>query len=167
MPQTCSICTNKKRSEIDKLLLNGDSLRGVARSFRVSEDALNRHKQKHISKALVSAQQAREVLRADDLLGQVRSYLEKTDGIFQAVSSGKGTDHRTALLALREAREYLKLLLEVQGELQPDGRVNVRVVFAQYKQELNIVMGVLDELAPDARQKIVARLEEFRAGQPG
>lgn len=122
MSKPCSICTHAKRKDIDQLLLSGTSYRDIAGQYRdVSKSALERHKP-HISQALVEAKKAESVSDAGDLLGQVRGYLEKTDGIFRAVSEGSEPDHRVALMALREAREYLKLLLEVQGQLPVGGQ---------------------------------------------
>lgn len=119
MPQTCSICKHPRRHEIEKLLLNGTSLREIVGQFPdTSKSSLNRHKP-HITKTLIEAKHAETVSNAEDLLAQVKAYLKKTDGIFQAVHDDG--DYRVALLALREAREYLKLLLEAQGSLQPEG----------------------------------------------
>ena len=57
MPRPCSICTHPRRSAIDQALtLDRASLRDIARQWRVSKDAIARHRD-HIPQALVKATQ--------------------------------------------------------------------------------------------------------------
>src|SRR6516225_12249357 len=70
MSQTCTVCRHAKRWDIEKAIIDGKSLRDIARHFRLSKDAVARHKA-HLSNTLVKAHEAQEVARADDLLAQV------------------------------------------------------------------------------------------------
>lgn len=56
MPRVCTVCTHPDRAAIDLALTAGrDSFRGIARQYRVSPDAVERHRTKHVP-ARASAQ---------------------------------------------------------------------------------------------------------------
>jgi hypothetical protein len=58
----CSICADKNRCKIDEWYIRTADIRGTARKFRVSEDALGRHISKgHISKAIQAAANENEI----------------------------------------------------------------------------------------------------------
>ena len=44
MSQTCTVCRHAKRWDIEKAIIDGESLRDIARHFRLSKDAVARHK---------------------------------------------------------------------------------------------------------------------------
>ena len=75
MPRTCTICTHEQRREIDRAVLSGESYRGIARHFAVSEDAIERHKKAHLSAQVVKAAERREERRADSLVDQIDTLL--------------------------------------------------------------------------------------------
>jgi hypothetical protein len=54
MPRACSICHHKKKRDINRELVRGTAIRGISRKFRVSEDALSRHKA-HVKSAIERA----------------------------------------------------------------------------------------------------------------
>ena len=43
MSQTCTVCRHAKRWDIEKAIIDGESLRDIARHFRLSKDAVARH----------------------------------------------------------------------------------------------------------------------------
>jgi hypothetical protein len=47
MPRSCTICGHERRAQIDAALHGGRSAAAIAATFRVSEDAVQRHKQRH------------------------------------------------------------------------------------------------------------------------
>ena len=62
----CSICADKNRCRIDEEYVKTTDIRGTARKFRVSEDALGRHISKgHISKVIEAA--ANEIKKQNGL----------------------------------------------------------------------------------------------------
>ncbi len=71
MPRKCTICAHKKRSAIDKALVDRRAFRDIARQFKVSKDALVRHSDDHLPASLVKAQEAKEAADADALLAQI------------------------------------------------------------------------------------------------
>ena len=107
----------------------GESFRNVSERFGTSATALFRHRQEHISKALVKAKEARDVARADTLLEDVRRGEGRAERLYSAAEEIlnrelKSKDHRTALSAIKaavsvmgEARAYMELRGELNGEL--------------------------------------------------
>ena len=84
MPRTCTVCTHARRGEIDRGLVAGRPIRETSALFRVSEDAVGRHKAEHIPPTVAKAQQAADVAQADDLLVQVRALRSKAMSILLA-----------------------------------------------------------------------------------
>jgi hypothetical protein len=60
MPRRCSICHHERLEEINRALVEGAALSEMAAKYRVSDDALSRHKANHLPDALVKAQEAKE-----------------------------------------------------------------------------------------------------------
>src|SRR5215467_10442490 len=129
MPMTCKVCGHKKRLEIDRALLEGQSLRVIARRTGTTASSLQRHKAEHLARSLVKAHEAREVARADSLLDDVRTAegrAERLYGVAEDIleEAREAKDRKTALDAIRaavnimaEARQYLELRGELTGEL--------------------------------------------------
>ncbi len=160
MPRSCTICSNESKEAIDRALVEGTALSEVAALFRVSDDALSRHKANHLPVALAKSQEAREVAEGDDLLSQVRNLQARTLVILEAAESS--SQHRTALSAIREARSNLELLAKLVGEL--DERP-VNVLVAPEWLELRAV--IVGALAPheEARGAVLRALEGTADGR--
>src|SRR3954453_22491068 len=104
----CSCCTHTERAAIDQALLDRDSLRDIAGRFSVSKSAVERHKAEHLPVVMVKSEQAQEVARADDLVGQLQEITARTERLYKIADGiiGKAVsadDWRTALMAVREA----------------------------------------------------------------
>lgn len=110
MPRRCTVCEHPQVNEINKALLNGISLRDLERQYSVSRAALFRHKNEHIPAALMQAKQAQEITKANTLFAQVTQLRDKALAILNRAE--QAGDLRTALAAVRETRETLKLLME-------------------------------------------------------
>lgn len=107
----CSICTHSAHEEIDAALVRGESNRRIAARYGLSETSIRRHKAEHLPAAIVKAEEAREVARADDLLADLRSLQERTLSILtRAETAG---DLQVALRAIREARGNTETLLKI------------------------------------------------------
>ena len=59
MARTCTICSHPKLVNIDRQLLRGDMLNGIAHRFHVSPDAIGRHR-RHMKTAMLKVQAAAE-----------------------------------------------------------------------------------------------------------
>jgi len=68
MPRPCSVCAHADRTQIDEKLIEGGSYRDIARQWRVSKDAVARHRP-HIETAVAKAQEAREAEVVSDAAG--------------------------------------------------------------------------------------------------
>ena len=139
---TCRVCGHKKRLAIDRALLEGQSLRDIARRTGTTASSLQRHKAEHLARHLVKAHEAREVARADSLLADVRNAEDRAERLYGAAEgilerALEAEDLKTALNAIRaavdvmgEARQYLELRGELTGELQnaADAAANVPMI---------------------------------------
>lgn len=116
MPRTCSICNNSSRKQIDAALAGGEPIRGISQKYRVSQDALYRHKT-HVAEAVTRASEAREVSVGETVLKRLESlYIRASKILDQAESAG---DLRTALAGIHEARELLGGLFRLASETAP------------------------------------------------
>lgn len=122
MPRKCPVCISEQRQEIEKALLEGrETLPNIAKRFGVEYWPVFRHKQRHLPAALVKAQEAQEVVRADSLLAQLKQLKEKALTLLgKAEAAG---DLRTALQGIREARGCLELFLKAFEAANLEARV--------------------------------------------
>ena len=160
MPRSCTICQHPQREALDLALVGGAALSETAALFRVSSDAVSRHKANHLPAKLVLAQEASEVAEADDLLDQVRDLQARTLAILEASEASR--EHRTALSAIREARSNLELLAKLLGELDERPVVNV-LVSPQWLQLRTTIITALDH-HPQARESVLRAVEGAGSG---
>ncbi len=126
----------------------------TAALYRVSEDALGRHKDNHLPGKLVRAKEVRDLTEADALLRRMLQLEQRARQILdQAQASG---DLKTALSGIREARNTLELLAKIAGEL--DERPVVNVLIAPTVQVA--IIAALEPYA-DAKLAVVAALKEL------
>ncbi len=124
MAKVCTVCNHPQRNEVDKALVNGESLRMIGKRFDISYSSVNRHKE-HIPGALAKAQKAIEVFKGDDLLREVMELQSRATAILDKAELAG--DLPTALRAIREAKGCLELLAKMQGELQQEGTTNIHI----------------------------------------
>lgn len=160
MPRTCTICTQAKREEIDQVLLAGEPYRHIASRFGTSTAALQRHKAEHVPVHVAKAREAAEVASADDLLEQIKGLRNRAIGILNKAE--KAGDYRTALMGIREARACIETLLEVEGELDRRGVVNV-TVSADWVEIRTVILAALQPY-PEAAQAVAERLQRIQRG---
>jgi hypothetical protein len=155
MPRTCSICSHPARDQVNADVVAGTALRGIARRFAVSEDALLRHRMAHLPVALTRAHEAAEVAHADSLLDQLRGLEAKALAIL--THAEEAGDLRTALLAIGQARNCLELLAKLEGELEnANTTVNVTLA-AEWPVLRQRIVGALEPF-PEARQAVLVSL---------
>jgi hypothetical protein len=152
----CSICNHEKVEEINRLLLEGVSLRDIAGRYSVSKTSLGRHKKQHIPAAMSKAVGAHEAAQADDLLAQVVSLRDKALSIL--IKAEKAGDLRTALQGVREAKGCLELLAKLQGELQQEGTINITLA-PEWVQLRTVILQAIEPF-PEARSKLAQAVKE-------
>lgn len=123
MPRSCTVCGHDARSEIDRALVGGQPYRAIAQRFAASPDAVLRHKREHLPVQLVRAHDAAEVADADNLLDQVKRLQARAMSILDTAEAAG--ELRTALHAIREARECVSLLGELAGQLDKRPQINI------------------------------------------
>lgn len=83
MPRACTICQHPERQAIDAALVGGESAAKIAAKYRVSDDAVTRHRA-HIPAKLAQAQEAQETAEAVDLMAELRRSLTRVNLLFDA-----------------------------------------------------------------------------------
>src|SRR5215218_8336870 len=155
MPRTCTVCHHECLEEINRALVEGTAFPVLVAKYRISKDALSRHKANHLPATLVKAQEAQEVARADDLLDEVRSLQARTLTILDRAE--RVGDLRTALRAIKEARGNLELLAKLVGQI--DERPQVHLHLSQEWLELRAtIVGAL-EGHQEAKEAVLNVLE--------
>ena len=166
MAPKCTICQHKARHEIDKALVaDGASIRGIARQFRVSDDALSRHvKNGHVIAKIKQAAKAQEIAEADDLLGEVQETEKITRTLIarafnRTIRNAAGVDTpnpdydpRIALQGLARREKQIELKGRVLGSFKdPQGKGNNPVVppvtvKLDISEEVRKIVGVLPDV---------------------
>ncbi len=154
-----TITTHPKRREVEEALARGMPVRQVAEAFRLSKSAVHRHKDRMVAE-MAGAPTAANT-NADDLLAKVRGLQSEAEGIL-AKSKSAG-DHKTALLAIKEARSNLELLAKMLGELQTGTTVNI-TVSNQWIALRADLMGALQPF-PEARVAVMHALENHEPSE--
>ena len=168
----CTICNHPQRVEIDKALVEGESLRNVAKRFDVSYSSVGRHKRNgHIAEQIAKVAKKKEIKQAKEIVAAVEKKerketadVDKLLGIVEGllgeclrmVKGAVEGDENTKLRAVREARETAKLLLEVQGELAANPVINITLIETQLNDIRALVLG---DLCPACQAVVAERLK--------
>lgn len=109
MARACTVCDHAARDAVDRELTAGRSMRSVALKFPpLSEWAVARHRDRHLSPAIVAVASQREEGRATRLLDRVERMVGRLES---AADSADETGQRKLLLdASRELRGAYELL---------------------------------------------------------
>lgn len=132
-------------------------MRSVALEYGLSETAVRRHRDAHLSPALTTAVAERGHRHVQSLADRVEALLgEAEDLLHEAKASGTVP---MALAAIRECRGVLDLLGRATGELKPDGP-SIVVNLATSTEWLAIRAAVMKALEahPEARRDVAAAL---------
>jgi hypothetical protein len=159
MPRTCTICTHKRRADIDKALVDRRPFRDIARQFDVGPDSLWRHSDDHLPAKLVRAKRAAEAVEADALLDQVLDLRDKALGVLDS-AEGEG-DRQGSIAAIREARACIELLGKLAGQLASAPTINI-TLSAEWMTVQATVLAALQP-HPEARIAVAAALEHHEA----
>jgi hypothetical protein len=158
----CTVCSHAQVAAVDRALIAGRPIRGIARTFGLGEDAVARHRA-HLPRTLVKAHGVAEALRADELLAEATALQAKAWQLLHAAEAQD--DARTALAAVREIRGCLELLARLLGEL----RDQPLVTLVANPEWLAVRGTVLDALTPypEARTAVAGRLLALGDGGGG
>jgi hypothetical protein len=103
---SCRVCAHERRTEIDEAIAEGRSLRDIAATFGgASKDAVRRHKEAHVSPALVRLgtrlRTAAEDRRAESILDRMEGLYARIEGLLDRAEA-QGRDG-TVLQASRNS----------------------------------------------------------------
>jgi hypothetical protein len=116
VPRSCSVCSHPDRASIDEDLVAGrGSLRNVAVRYGTTAPTLLRHKA-HLPGTLALAHEAREVTRADDLLGILREAVKDARRLRDKAEAEK--DYRCAVAAVKVLTDVVEKLATVAERLR-------------------------------------------------
>lgn len=110
MSPRCTVCSHPDIEDLNAQLVEGGaSLRGIARKYLLSEDALSRHKKRHLPQAVAQAAQEKGTEQGADQLSRIRTAEEKLSryesiALNLANQGAKQGDAQLVLRALAEAR---------------------------------------------------------------
>ena len=159
MGRQCTVCAHKDLEEINRLLLCSDSYRDIARQFGLSKDALARHKESHIPKELLKSNDIQEIAKADALLVQLGEVREKTLSLLDKAEKAADTRVYGAPVAyLREVREQIKLLAELEGRLASQPQITI-VSSPQWIELRTLIITALEPY-PEAREAVVHAIRQ-------
>lgn len=157
MPRRCTICDHSQRAEIDSALMEGTTFRDIARQWRVSKDAVARHKADHIPVALAKAKRAEETTQGDTLLEQLLSLNRETLDILSTARAEN--DDELALKAIAKAEKQIELQAKLLGELQEGPTLNI-FLLPEWQQLRALIISVLAPY-PQARLAVANALERM------
>ena len=119
MPRSCSVCSHPDRAAIDEDLVAGrGSLRNVAVRYGTTAPTLLRHKA-HLPGTLALAHEAREVTRADDLLGLLRQAAIDAKRLQKKAEAER--DYRCAIAAVKTLSDVVERLADIGERLAKSG----------------------------------------------
>jgi phosphotransferase system HPr-like phosphotransfer protein len=128
MAGTCATCTSDAKATIEALIASGQGLSAIERQFKITRDALRRHRDRHMSMALTAlrAEQGTAVRVEASARDRVEGLVAKLEALVDRTHDEK---RETMLLgASRELRASIELLARLSGELRPEAQVQVAVV---------------------------------------
>lgn len=112
----CSVCSNPRRAEIDKALVEGAPYRRVAARFTVGEQSLYRHSRTHLPQRMAAGHGAGAVAAGDALLRKVDELERHVKNL--AAKSVESKDYRAAISAARELIRLLELRSRLSGAIK-------------------------------------------------
>jgi hypothetical protein len=157
MPRVCTACSHPERGEIDAALVEGETLRDIARQYRVGKDVVARHKEAHLPGHLVKAHEVAEIADADTLLSRLRDLNRETSAILKEARTKGSKDNDLALKAIARVEKQIELearLLDILND-----RPIVNILVSQEWLQLRTVLVSALEPYPDAHEDVLKALE--------
>ena len=127
MPRKCTICSNKQRRAIDAEIDNNAVLRGIARTYQVSEDSVERHVKNCISRELNEAKELGLIKRATDKvesLTPVMSTARRVEYAFGLIGQIIQRKTNSDGMVEMSAEELTILLREMRGWNEQSAKLN-------------------------------------------
>jgi len=164
---TCSICNNKNKLQIDRMLVQGISHQKIAKQFGVDSQAVWRHAQNHLSHQLVTAYEKKELAESMDLLGRIEQIISRAEKIFRRnYAKNSTTGDNLALKSISEQRQTFELLAKIAAFLHESRAMELQLQEQQQADQsreetteyINEVLDILTEPEADVWEVLVKRI---------
>ncbi len=142
--------------ELDKAYLNNEiSLQEYAdRVGCKSRSSVERHVKGHLPDALLKASDIAVVANGDILLDQLKEARDRTLSLLDKAEDAENTKAFGAPVAyLREVREQLKFIAELEGRIAAQPQVNI-TVSAEWVELRTVIISALDPF-PQAKEAMI------------
>ncbi len=160
MPRVCTVCAHGERAAIEQEIAVGTSAQKISALFRVSPDAVQRHKAEHLRPTLIETRHAADDERALDVIKQLRAINGASLRILHEAQQGQ--DPQTALKAVDRIQRQIELQAKLLGDLDDRPQVNV-IVSPEWVSIRGEILVALRPY-PEARQAVAARLVALEGG---
>ena len=164
MPRVCTICTHPEHEAINQALVGTASIRDIAAVYRVSQDALSRHKADHLPLTVAKAEATRQVEQARgvvdaglDVVAQLRAINGVTLNVLK--EARERHDGELALKAVDRVQRQIELQAKLLGDLDERPHVNI-LVAPEFVRIQTVLLGALKPY-PDARLAVAQALREL------
>jgi len=161
MPRACTVCQSPAVEAINRELAARAAIPALAAKYRVSSDALLRHRANHFPAVVAKAQEVEDLHQALDIVAQLKAINGAALTVLgEARRSGNG---ELALKAIDRIQRQIELQAKLLGEL--DERPVINLVLSPEWLTLRLV--ILEALAahPVARLAVAERLALMEGGQ--
>ncbi len=153
MPRACSVCGHEATAEIAKAIAVGGTNRQVAERFGLTHGSIQRHRTnclkapRRIEKVPLgdstTSQAATKRFDSSDPKTLISTTIRLVDEALDLMEHAKrADDRRTALTALREARDGLSLLMKAAGMLGGD---NATINVDARRQSIKVLAGLSED----------------------
>jgi len=151
MPRACAICDHPQRDAIDREIIEGFSIRNIAKRYGVSKDSVYRHSKNHLPETLKQSHAVKESARADELLERVERLISEAE---ELLSFGKGEKQSKAWASgISELRKCLELLARVTGELDERPTITLAML-PEWVEVRTLILGAIDGY-PEVKGKVI------------
>jgi len=116
--------------ELDKAYLDGGiSLQQYADKVGCTKTSVERHVRGHLPDALLKAKDIKDVANGDSLLDELQKARERTFSLLDKAEAAADTRvYGSPVAYLKEIREQIKLLAELEGRLASQPQINLLVL---------------------------------------
>ncbi|OPY55268.1 MAG: hypothetical protein A4E48_00122 [Methanosaeta sp. PtaU1.Bin060] len=141
--------------ELDKYYLKKEiSLQQYADKVGCDKRSVERHIKGHLPEALLKATEIEDVANADSLLDQLKDAREKALSLLdKAEAAGNTKVYGPPSAYLKEIREQIKLLAELEGRLASQPQINI-INNPQWIELRTLIVTALDPF-PQAKEAVV------------
>ena len=160
MGRQCKACEHPARIDVERWLLEGDSLRAIGQRTSLSKDALARHKRDHSPIWLARVTEG-PIRTGGSARERIEVIIERLERVMTDAEEGR---RPTVLLqAAREMRQALETIARITGEI--DERPTTVINLAASEEWIALRTALLRALHPfpEASHAVVAALASLGA----